>query len=118
MKKLETKQIIGLAALAVGAMVVGKVLRDVKKIREMAKEKEEELLLDAEDELNPFEAEEAIAEEIEVTADEIIEDAIEEALVETEEVAVAEEAPAIADEVAEEAPVAEAEAVSEEITAE
>ena len=40
MKKLEKKQIIGLAALAVGALVVRKIASDVKKIRELTAEKE------------------------------------------------------------------------------
>ncbi len=78
MKKLETKQIIGLAALAVGALVVGKIVRDIKKIREMADEKED-LLADTEEEMIPFEAE---CEEVQVTEAEtcdVIEECVEEA---------------------------------------
>ena len=119
MKKLETKQIIGLAALAVGALVVGKILRDVKKIRQMAEEKEE-LLLDPEEDVNPFAADEeelpvveADAEEVieELAADEIVADAVEE--VSVDEIAVA-DVPA---EETVEAPAADAqEIVSEEPT--
>ena len=55
MKKLNQKQIIGLAALAVGALVIGKIARDVKKICRMADEKED-LLLDADEEIEVAEA--------------------------------------------------------------
>ena len=119
MKKLETKQIIGLAALAVGALVVGKILRDVKKIRQMAEEKEE-LLLDPEEDVNPFAADEeelpvveADAEDVieELAADEIVADAVEE--VSVDEITVA-DVPA---EETVEAPAADAqEIVSEEPT--
>jgi len=90
MKKLETKQIIGLAALTLGALVVGKIVRDIKKIREMADEKED-LLLDADEEMTPMEA---ACEETPVT----------EADAEDVIVECAEEAPAVED-----APVAEEE---------
>ena len=49
MKKLEKKQIIGLAALAVGALVVRKIASDVKKIRERTAEKEALLAEEAEE---------------------------------------------------------------------
>ena len=49
MKKLEKKQIIGLAALAVGALVVRKIASDVKKIRELTAEKEALLAEEAEE---------------------------------------------------------------------
>ena len=39
--KLQTKKIIGLTALAVGVLVVDKIVRDVKKICAMANEQEE-----------------------------------------------------------------------------
>ncbi len=120
MKKLETKQIIGLAALAVGALVVGKIIRDVKKICQMADEKEE-LLLDPEEDVNPFEAEEELpvveadAEEVieEIAVEEFAADAIEEVAV--EEIAVAEVIEA--EEAVAEEPAADAqETVSEEST--
>ena len=49
MKKLEKKQIIGLAALAVGALVIRKIASDVKKIRELTAEKEALLAEEAEE---------------------------------------------------------------------
>lgn len=119
MKKLETKQIIGLAALAVGALVVGKILRDVKKIRQMAEEKEE-LLLDPEEDVNPFAADEEELPVVEADAEEVIEElAVEEAAADAvEEVAVEEIAVAeVPAEKAVEEPAADAqEIVSEETT--
>ena len=43
MKKLEKNQIIGIAAIALGIAVVGKIVRDVKKIKQLTAEKEEAL---------------------------------------------------------------------------
>ena len=43
MKKLTPKQIAALAALTVGALVVGKIAKDIKKVCQMANEKEETL---------------------------------------------------------------------------
>ena len=44
-KKLEPKQIAGIAALAVGVLVLGKLARDIRKVCKMANEKEAELAL-------------------------------------------------------------------------
>jgi hypothetical protein len=55
MKKLNQKQIIGLAALTVGALVIGKIARDVKRICQMANEKED-LLSDVDEEIEVTEA--------------------------------------------------------------
>lgn len=77
MKKLELNQIFGLAALAVGALVVGKIVRDVMVIRNMANEKED-LLLDAdEDTCEEIEVIEADAEDVIEVAEEatVLEDA-------------------------------------------
>ena len=38
-KKLEPKQIAGIAALAVGALVLGKLARDIRKVCKMANER-------------------------------------------------------------------------------
>lgn len=43
MKKLEKDQIIGIAAIALGIAAVGKIVRDVKKIKQLTAEKEEAL---------------------------------------------------------------------------
>ena len=81
MKKLELNQIFGLAALAVGALVVGKIVRDVMVIRNMANEKED-LLLDADEDT---------CEEIEADAEDVIEVA--------EEATVLEDAPICEEEI-------------------
>lgn len=75
--KLETKQIVALAALTVGALVVGKIAKDVKKICQMADEKED-MLSDLDEEIAPVEAEvieEAPAEEEALAAEEEIAEA-------------------------------------------
>ena len=74
MKKLEPKQIAALAALTVGAMVIGKIAKDVKKICQMANEKEE-ILPDADEEIAPAQAEVIEADVIEEApvAEEILE---------------------------------------------
>lgn len=56
MKKLETKQIVALAALTVGALVVRKIAKDVKKICQMADEKED-MLPDVDEEIASVEVE-------------------------------------------------------------
>ena len=93
MKKLETKQILGLAALAVGALVVGKIVKDIKKIHEMTIEKEA-LLAEEEGEILALDPEEggepAI---IDLDIEEPVENLFESASVEAEE-AVEPEAPA------------------------
>lgn len=75
--KLQTKKIIGLTALAVGVLVVDKIVRDVKKICQMADEQEEPVV--------------EVEEEIEATEEtvvEVIEDApvVEEPVVEATDV--------------------------------
>lgn len=94
MKKLETKQVIGLAALAVGALVVGKIVRDIKKIRDLTAEKE--ALLAEEEEIlavDPELTDEPAIIELEVE-DAPMEELIEVAPAEAEETVVAEEATA------------------------
>ncbi len=79
--KLETKQIVALAALTVGALVVGKIAKDVKKICQMADEKED-MLSDLDEEIAPVDAEvveEAPAEEEAPAVEETVEIAEEEA---------------------------------------
>ena len=81
--KLQTKKIIGLTALAVGVLVVDKIVRDVKKICAMANEQEELTV--------------AVDEEIEAT-EETAAEAIEDAPVVEEPIAEAADTDAVATE--------------------
>ena len=79
MKKLNSKQIAALAALTVGALVVRKIAKDVKKICQMADEKEAMI---------PNADEEIATVEVEAVEEEVIEEApaAEEALAVEEEI--------------------------------
>ena len=72
-KKLKPKQIAGLAALTVGALVLGKIARDIKKVCQMANEKEAELALANEQVEEPVIEETPVAEAIEEPAAEVVE---------------------------------------------
>ena len=72
-KKLKPKQIAGLAALTVGALVLGKIARDIKKVCQMANEKEAELALANEQVEAPVVEETPVAEAIEEPAAEVVE---------------------------------------------
>ena len=75
-KKLKPKQIAGLAALTVGALVLGKIARDIKKVCQMANEKEAELALANEQVEEPVVEvieETPVAEAIEEPAAEVVE---------------------------------------------
>ena len=47
MKKLEKKQIFGLAAIALGVVAVVKIVGDIRKIKKLTEEKEETIADDA-----------------------------------------------------------------------
>ena len=69
MKKLEKKQIIGIAALAVGALVIKKIAGDVRKIRKLTAEKEALLAKEAEE---TFEIDPELVEEIDLDVEETV----------------------------------------------
>ena len=96
MKKRRTDKLLGLATLTVGAVLVGKLIHDIKKIKALTAEKEEALAEDVEVEAAPAEeivdetveevAEEEAAEEVaEEATEEVTEEATEEAAEETAE---------------------------------
>lgn len=47
MKKLEKKQIFGIAAIALGVVAVVKIVGDIRKIKKLTAEKEEAIVDDA-----------------------------------------------------------------------